>query len=142
MGNIWKRYKEKPDIEEKIEWNNINTNEKFGEANICIKIAQWRARDLIKKKSNENFLLDTYIKLQNILSKLEPENWFIIDPRKEKWIIDHYNRPRRLREKFRSRAIDIFLAEEMIRAQCADEEAYLFRRKIFPYLPSYEPKTR
>lgn len=129
-------------MQEKIECNSIDPNEKFGEANICIKIAQWRARDLIQKQSNENFQFDTYVKLQNILSKLKLENELIIDPLEEKQTIDLYNNPERLREKFKSKILDLLIRVCVIIAQDEDLIFLKFKKKIFPYLLSYEPKTQ
>ena len=88
--------------------------------------------------------MDAYIQLRDMLSKLKIENGLIMNPenpgfeKEEKEIIYLYNNPEQLREKFRSRILDLLLRVYVIVAQ--DEElAYSqFRKRLFPYLPPYD----
>lgn len=59
------------------------------------------------------------------------ENGFIIDPLEEKQIIDLYNNPERLREKFRSQVLDLLMRECVIIAQDEDLIFLKFKKKYF-----------
>jgi hypothetical protein len=112
--------------------------ENFPEAEICIRIAKWRANALMRKMEREDMLMDAYIQLRDMLSKLRLENGLIIDPRAERRIIDHYNRPRRLREKFRDKTMDTIISIWVARSEYEYEFYMKFRKKLFPYLPPYD----
>jgi hypothetical protein len=112
--------------------------ERLGEALVCIIIAQRKAMEIIEEQNQEDIKNDINIQIRDMLSKLKLENWLLFDPRAERRIIDHYNRPRRLREKFRTPILDLLLRVSIAIAE--DEHAkYLeFRKKLFPYLPPYD----
>lgn len=81
--------------------------------------------------------MDTYIQVRDMISMLKPGNKLLINPMAERRIIDHYNRPRRLREKFRSQTLDLLLNVEIARSEYEQETYKKFRKKLFPYLPPY-----
>ncbi len=110
----------------------------FWEAEVCIKIAQWRAKNLIEKQAYEDLQMDAYIQLRDMISKLKLENGLLIDPIEEKQTIDLYNNPERLREKFRSQALDMFINNIIARWEFQIEQSYKLRQQIFSYLPSYD----
>ncbi len=78
----------------------------FSDAIVCIKIAKWRAKDFLERKKNEKIIKDVHKQLRNLLSKIKLTHGYLFDPSAEIEIIDHYNRPRRLREKFRAQQIE------------------------------------
>jgi hypothetical protein len=108
------------------------------EANICIKIAQWRAKAIIEVEREEDILMDAYIQMRDILSLLKTENGYIIEPWDEVETIDLYRNPERLRQKFRSQTLDIFFAGEILRSDDDYKHYQQFRKKLFPYLPPYD----
>jgi hypothetical protein len=112
--------------------------ETLGEALVCVIIAQRKAMEIIEEQNQEDIKNDINIQIRDMLSKLKLENGLLIDPRAERRIIDHYNRPRRLREKFRSQILDIFLSITIARIEFRNEQSYKLRRQIFPYLPPYD----
>ncbi len=73
-----------------------------------------------------------------MISKLKLENGLLIDPIEEKQTIDLYNNPERLREKFRSQALDMFINNIIARWEFQIEQSYKLRQQIFSYLPSYD----
>ena len=130
-------------IEFKMMFEDLDIQD-FPDAEVCIKIAKWRANDIIEQEKRDDIKMDAYIQLRDMLSKLKIENGLIMNPenpgfeKEEKEIIYLYNNPEQLREKFRSRILDLLLRVYVIVAQ--DEElAYSqFRKRLFPYLPPYD----
>lgn len=57
-----------------------------------------------------------------MLSRLRLENGLLIDPLEEQIIIDQYNKPGRLREKFRSQIRDTFLTKIIAKLEPEDEK--------------------
>lgn len=56
----------------------------------------------------------TYRQMREILRSLEPRYGYIIEPWEEQETIDFYNNPGRLRDRFRSQAIDRILRWENV----------------------------
>ena len=110
----------------------------FWEANIVIKIAQWRANEVIEKEKREDLVVDEYIKVRDMLSRLQLDNGLLFDPRDEKRILHLYRHPEPLRAIFRSVVLDTLLMIEIARAEWHHEEYLQIRHKIFPYLPPYD----
>lgn len=116
----------------------------FSDAEVCIKIAKWRANDIIEQEKRDDLKMDAYIQLRDMLSKLRIENGLIMNPEdpeyeeKNKEIISLYKNPEQLREKFRSRILDLLLHVSIIIAQDEDLVFAKFRNKLFPYLPPYD----
>ncbi len=110
----------------------------MGEANVCVIIAQKKAIEIIEAQNQADIHMDIKIKIWDMLSKLKLESWLLIDPRAERRIIDHYNRPRRLREKFKTPILDLLLRVSVAIAEDEHTKYLEFRKKLFPYLPPYD----
>jgi len=120
------------ELEKKNKWHI------FGDAQVIIKIAQWRAMEIIKQQAIEDLRQDSYIQMRDMLSSLKLENWLLFDPRMERETIDHYRNPRRLSATFRSQRLDYMFLIEIMRAKYEDEIYQRVKHKIFPYLPPYD----
>jgi hypothetical protein len=51
-----------------------NQEHLYGEARIVIRIAQWRATEVMKQQEHEDLRQDAYIQMRDMLSSLKLEN--------------------------------------------------------------------
>lgn len=79
------------------------------EAIVCIRIARWRAKELLETRQRESIGRTSYKQIQEMFQTLDPRYGYIIEPWEEQEIIRLYKNPGRLREKFRSQSIDRIL---------------------------------
>jgi hypothetical protein len=107
----------------------------FPDAQVWIKIAQWRAKSLKQKKAYEHLWRKAYQELQNMIQKIQPENWLIINPEEEIWIIELYKNPGELREKFRSIIVENILNIWFEKSEYEHEKYLQFKNRILSHLP-------